>query len=150
MVNPSVIFLKFFPKLTPSLPKKIQININFNLKKVRLFKKLKNFLSGWIHEEMVFFFLLMKLILSLRIVLPFILIEVYFFSLVFSLFLCFFIFLFCFFERNENLFFFVFVFLPLTPPPQKKTVAVLNEWINQTGTESRKFMCVYETNRPEV
>eukprot|EP01103_Thecamoeba_quadrilineata_P017221 TRINITY_DN6011_c0_g1_i1.p1 TRINITY_DN6011_c0_g1~~TRINITY_DN6011_c0_g1_i1.p1 ORF type:complete len:595 (+),score=155.25 TRINITY_DN6011_c0_g1_i1:193-1785(+) len=30
-----------------------------------------------------------------------------------------------------------------------KRVSVLNEWINQTGTESRKFMCVYETNRPE-
>jgi len=29
-------------------------------------------------------------------------------------------------------------------------VRVLNEWLNQTGTESRKFMCVYETNRPEV
>jgi ATPase family AAA domain-containing protein 3A/B len=29
-------------------------------------------------------------------------------------------------------------------------VSVLNEWINQTGTESQKFMCVYETNRPEV
>eukprot|EP01087_Luapelamoeba_hula_P009655 TRINITY_DN2511_c1_g2_i1.p1 TRINITY_DN2511_c1_g2~~TRINITY_DN2511_c1_g2_i1.p1 ORF type:complete len:712 (-),score=196.40 TRINITY_DN2511_c1_g2_i1:26-2128(-) len=29
-------------------------------------------------------------------------------------------------------------------------VSVLNEWLNQTGTESRKFMCVYETNRPEV
>jgi len=28
-------------------------------------------------------------------------------------------------------------------------IPVLNEWINQTGTESRKFMCVYETNRPE-
>lgn len=27
---------------------------------------------------------------------------------------------------------------------------MLNEWLNQTGTESRKFMCVYETNRPEV
>ena len=29
-------------------------------------------------------------------------------------------------------------------------VAVLNEWINQTGTESKRFMCIYETNRPEV
>jgi ATPase family AAA domain-containing protein 3A/B len=29
-------------------------------------------------------------------------------------------------------------------------VSVLNEWINQTGTESSHFMCVYETNRPEV
>tara|TARA_R110002050_G_scaffold91321_1_gene191815 strand:+ start:617 stop:1990 length:1374 start_codon:yes stop_codon:yes gene_type:complete len=29
-------------------------------------------------------------------------------------------------------------------------VSVLNEWINQTGTESDKFMCVYETNRPEI
>jgi ATPase family AAA domain-containing protein 3A/B len=29
-------------------------------------------------------------------------------------------------------------------------VAVLNEWINLTGTESRRFMCIYETNRPEV
>eukprot|EP01103_Thecamoeba_quadrilineata_P010561 TRINITY_DN2315_c0_g1_i1.p1 TRINITY_DN2315_c0_g1~~TRINITY_DN2315_c0_g1_i1.p1 ORF type:complete len:585 (+),score=182.32 TRINITY_DN2315_c0_g1_i1:180-1934(+) len=28
-------------------------------------------------------------------------------------------------------------------------ISVLNEWINQTGTESRKFMCVYQTNRPE-
>ncbi len=32
----------------------------------------------------------------------------------------------------------------------KERVRVLNEWINQTGTESRKFMCVYETNRPDV
>ena len=29
-------------------------------------------------------------------------------------------------------------------------VAVLNEWINQTGTENSQFMCVYETNRPEL
>jgi ATPase family AAA domain-containing protein 3A/B len=29
-------------------------------------------------------------------------------------------------------------------------VRVLNEFINQTGTESRKFMLCYETNRPEV
>lgn len=29
-------------------------------------------------------------------------------------------------------------------------VRVLNEFINQTGTESRKFMLVFETNRPSV
>jgi len=29
-------------------------------------------------------------------------------------------------------------------------VRVLNEWLNQTGTETRNFMCIYETNRPEV
>lgn len=32
----------------------------------------------------------------------------------------------------------------------RERVRVLNEWINQTGTESRKFMLVYETNRPDV
>ncbi|KAL6048543.1 ATPase AAA domain-containing protein [Balamuthia mandrillaris] len=33
---------------------------------------------------------------------------------------------------------------------RRDRVTVLNEWLNQTGTESRKFMCVYETNRPHV
>jgi ATPase family AAA domain-containing protein 3A/B len=29
-------------------------------------------------------------------------------------------------------------------------IRVLNEWISQTGTETRQFMCVYATNRAEV
>jgi len=32
----------------------------------------------------------------------------------------------------------------------REKIRVLNEWISQTGTETKNFMTVYATNRPEV